>query len=172
MKILTIAFVFISVLCFNAKAQEIRLIDYPFKKLNVLITTSQPQENPRLNGPCLFIKTLEEYYKIFPKRGITIKIGKEPEKPPINFSDKIVLGVIVQMELFENTPDYYFQVMQDIYTKDIHFFAHHFCSNTRRGKRTEQTWIAIPKPIGDYQVHFHLINFEIEQEIRIFNSSQ
>ena len=124
MKNRVILFSIISLLCFNAKAQEIRLIDYPFKKLNVLITTSQPQKNPRLNGPCLFIKTLEEYYKIFPKRGITIKIGKEPEKPPINFSDKIVLGVIVQME-YHDVPDFHFHVMQDIYTKDIHFSVYY-----------------------------------------------
>ena len=164
----------LSLLCINIKAQEKNLIDYPFRDIpKVYLTTSQsrePRELPRLNGPCFFIKTLDEFYKIFPKRGITIVIGKNPEKPPINFSNEIVLGVVVSIEYFA-IPDYNFQVMQDINTKDIHFFVYYYDGGTRRGKGSARTWIAVPKPDGDYQVHFHLVNGNITTT-RIFEGAQ
>jgi hypothetical protein len=36
-----------------------------------------------------------------------------------------------------------------------------------------QTWIIVPKPLGNYQVHFHLLNEnENKTETKIFKSSQ
>ena len=153
----------VSILCFHTKAQKRDLVSYPYREINVgSISGATPM--------CYLIETREEFNKICRKKGITIRVGSK--EPSINFFREIVLGVKVSMEFLNDpNPYYHFELMQDKSTKDIHFFVYYILINTRRGKMSSQTWIAIPKPLGNYQVHFHLINGN-ETETRIYKPSQ
>jgi hypothetical protein len=40
---------------------------------------------------------------------------------------------------------------------NIHFFVHYKLSSWSRETMDVLKWIAVPKPLGNYQVHFHFI---------------
>lgn len=132
--------------------QQRDLVNYPYREINVGST-------PSVTPMCYFIETRNEFNKICREKGITIRAGSK--EPSINFFREIVLGVKVFVEIgYRSNPYYRFQVMQDRNTKDIHFFVYHYLSlaPTRQNRTSAQTWIVVPKPMENYQVHFHLIN--------------
>ena len=145
-------------------AQENDLVNCPYREITVSCGTGQ--KLPFDGYPmCYFIQTRDEFNNLCG--------GKKSE---VNFFREIVLGVWVEAEgthtKIGTKPDFHYRLMHDKHTKEVHFFVYYSLNKkTKNGKMTALTWIAIPKPMGNYQVHFHLKNRN-EIETRTFKNTQ
>lgn len=181
----------VSVLCMHTKAQEKDWVEYPYREISVPCDTKSLHRDKF--PMCYYIQTREEFDTLCDNRklGIELSIGKK--KSEINFFKEFVLGVWVEADLIPTesglNPYFNFKVMYEKGTKIFHYFFNYSLDvlrrdmpeprsvkpGLRRSPKTSQVliWIAIQKPIGIYQVHFHLTNeFEMETETRIFKDTQ
>ena len=141
----------ISVLCIHTKAQE---INYPYREISVRCGT---RELPIDEFPmCYFIQTRDEFNNLCRVRKFATKIFKRDSE--INFFKEVVLGFRFQMDAH----DYHFQTMYDETSNNIHIYVHYMLISWAKQEKIEALkWIAVPKPLGKYQVHFHFISNDL-----------
>ena len=136
--------------------QENNLVNYPYREISVRCGTN---ELPIDEFPmCYFIQTRDEFNNLCRVRKFATKIFKRDSE--INFFKEIVLGILFQMD----APDYHFQSMYDETSNNIHIYVHYMLiSGEKQNKIDVLKWIAVPKPLGNYQVHFHFMSSDLPE---------
>ena len=153
----------VSVLCFYAKAQE----NYPYRDISAYIAAKK--EFLRDDSQCFFIQTREEFNKLCKRKGFSFRISGGDV---IDFSKEFVLGVKVFTTYSrDNVPNFQYSITKEPKTGIIHFLVSHVATPTPYNRGTVQTWVAIQKPINDYEIHIHL-NSWVDSEIRIYKNTQ
>ena len=159
----------ISVMCFHAKAQKKDWVKYPYRELLVASCADNV-----FDEQCFLIQNRDEFNKLCKRKGFSFRISGGDV---IDFSKEIILGFKDDTHAAFPPSRHHFQVMQDKSTKDIHFFVQNpqrkrSGISTREGRLIRQTWIIVPKPTDNYQVHFHLEYNMNETETKIFKNTQ
>ena len=145
-KILYISIVFI--LCFHATAQDKYGIRYPHKEVSVNCNDGFPRDG--LPSSCL-IQTRDEFNKLC-KGAIS----------GTNFNREIIVGIkfptIYEGIAPNRTTKFQYSVMKDPKTGVIHFVINYTYNPPSSNRGLVQKWIAIQKPMGEYEIHVHFVN--------------
>jgi hypothetical protein len=119
---------------FSVYAQNEKIIEYPHRKVSV---NCKPKEQ------CVIIRSRDEFYEFCDDGG----------RSKINFFREVLLSISVLVE-FSAVKDVRYQVTQDQQTKCINFNVDFNGTPGRKGGQGVRLWIAIQKPIGNYEVKF------------------
>jgi len=155
-------------LCIQAKAQEKDWVDYPYREITVDCRHGFPYRE--LITSC-FIQTRDEFNKLCSE-----------SKSELNFFREVVLGVHVATEyepwnpnnnsIPGSIPIFRYSIMQDPKTGIIHCMFYHYHRPPSTQRALVLHWIAIQKPIYNYEINVHFINWDNSVIKKVYKNTQ
>jgi len=165
-RIITISINFL--LCIFINAQEKGYVGITYSEISVECAIRGGDGRKPF---CTIIQSNDEFFKFCRNSKITINIAGRPLERPIKYSNEVILHVF-------HRSNFKYDAWYDEDTNIIHFFVYYrtiFMTDYRMRRPgvqppPAQIWFAIKKPKNGYQVHFHLIDVNNQEEVIIFES--